>query len=84
MAQKDEAPKWKVVRTAQFEEDLKRMSPEDQEEVEKAIENIAKDPYIGEPSKPCPECGKYFFHSDGECPWCGHVLDTASVKEVSP
>lgn len=66
---------WKVVRTESFEEDLKGMSPEVQEEVEKAIEEIRRDPYgAGEPSRPCPKCGKYFFHSDGECPWCSHEL----------
>lgn len=69
---------WKVVRSPQFEEDLKRMSSEAQAEVEKAIEKLAQNPYIGEPSKPCPKCGEYYFHSDRKCPFCGF----ARAKEV--
>lgn len=66
--------KYKVVRTPQFQEDLKKMPLEDRKKVEEAIKQIAENPLIGEPSKPCPKCGKYFFHSDKVCPFCGFNL----------
>jgi len=66
---------WKIVGTKQFEEDMKRLSPEEREKAEEAIKKIAQNPYAGEPSKPCPKCGKYFFHSDETCPFCGFKIE---------
>ena len=63
--------KFKIERTKQFEGDLKQFSPKDREHIEEVIKKIAKNPYIGEPTKPCPKCDEYFFHSDGKCPFCG-------------
>jgi len=67
--------RYAIKRTPQFEEDLKKLSSEERAKVEKAMQKIAENPYIGEPSKPCPKCGEYFFHSDKKCPFCGFVLE---------
>ena len=64
-----------VVRfTPEFLDGYKKLTPERRKEVDKAIRRIQEDPYVGEPSKPCPSCGEYFFHSDKVCPFCGHEL----------
>lgn len=70
---------WVARYTPQFIESYHRLSPERQNAVDKGIQRILKDPYVGEPSRPCPMCGEYFFHSDGKCPFCGHVLDTRTT-----
>lgn len=48
--------KWKVVRTKKFKEQLETVPPEDRLEIEKAIEEIAKNPYKGKPVT-CKKCG---------------------------
>ena len=45
-----------------------------QQMIDEAIEQIRQNPFIGEESKPCPNCGAYFFHSDKQCPFCGFKL----------
>ena len=66
--------KWKIVRTKQFQEQFNKLPLDKQAEIEKAMDKIAENPYDSEPSKPCPSCGEYFFHSDVECPFCGAKL----------
>ena len=69
-----EKKKYKVIIPPNVQAQIDALSPENREDVLKALEKIAEGPEFGEPSKPCPRCGKYFWHSDEECPFCGFVI----------
>ncbi len=67
----DEEKKYEVVMSPEAQAQYDALPEEDRRAIDEKMEELARNPRKGELAKACMGCGKHFWHSDGECPFCG-------------